>query len=109
MKPDAPATHFPTYIDGDPQKPLDALAPWYSKGALRRLSEQHGIKIAHAGTPGNQECWIKIGKQLFVVVKDYHEVARHAQVWWEYHYQLMPKVLNWQEPVIAAGGGGKAS
>lgn len=98
MKPDAPETHFPTYIEGDPDTPLDALAPWYSKGALRRLTEQHGIRIAQTGSVDAPECWIKVGKLLFIVVPDYHDVARHAQVWWEYHYQLQPKTLVWQEP-----------
>lgn len=94
MKEDAPELHFPNYIEGDFKNPLDALTPWYSKGALKRLVQQKGIKISSF----HNETWIKVGKILFIIVPSYHDVATRAQVWWTYHYEIMPKVLEWSDP-----------
>lgn len=87
----------PQYTEGNPDgDPLEILENWYSKAEIKRLTRQKGIQVARK--EDTNELWIKVGKQLFIIVKEWHFVAQQAQVWWEFHHQLMPKVLKWNTP-----------
>lgn len=84
----------PVYIEDDPNEaPITLLEKWYSKAELKRLVKQKGIQVARKSPT---ELWIKIGKQLIIIVKEWHFTAQQAQIWWEFHYELMPKVLKWE-------------
>ncbi len=84
----------PLYVQGDTEQDIKQLLErWYSKSQIKQLIKQNGIVI---GRPHLKEVWIKIGQQLIIVQEQESFPATQAQVWWEYHYQLMPKVINWQ-------------
>lgn len=84
----------PLYIDGDPDESvLEILKKFYSNSEIKRKIKENAVKV---GRPHLDEIWIKYGKQLFVVQKNYSQVATSAQIWWEYHYELMPKKIEWE-------------
>lgn len=81
------------YIKGNPLQPLDNLP--ISKSELNRKISEGAVKI---GRPHLDEVWIKIGKSIYVIGKvDENSLALNAQIWWEYHEQLMPKVIKWEK------------
>lgn len=84
----------PTYVVGNiDEDPFKLLEQWYSKGELRRLREQKGIKVAREE---DFYLWIKVGKQYIIIGKDTNFIARQAMIWWEYHFQLKPDALEWK-------------
>ncbi len=84
----------PKYIDGDITLPVARLLEqFYSKGELKRLIEQKGITT---GTPHPNELWVKVGRQLYIFQPKFHFIATQAQIWWEYHFELMPKKIEWK-------------
>lgn len=86
--------YTPTYIEGDPEKWMDYLEEYLSKGEIKRLIKQGGLKI---GKIHLDEVWVKIGKGTFLIIrKKYCEVAVAAQIYWEYHFELMSKKIEWK-------------
>lgn len=85
---------IPEYIEADlTTDPLILLEKFYSKSEIKHLKKQNAIKFAKKS---DEELWIKVGKNIYIFVKSWHFLAQQAQVWWEYHFQLMPKALTWK-------------
>jgi hypothetical protein len=86
----------PTYVQGSDI--YNTLVKFYSKAQIERLEKQGGIKIAeHEG-----DTWIKLGKQIIILSPNPITQAINAQVWWEYHFQLMPRALKWTTPNLTS-------
>jgi hypothetical protein len=81
-----------SYIKGNNIQ--EVLEKYYSKSDIKRKIKEGSISI---GKPHANEIWIKIGKDFIIIQEELSEIATKAQIWWEYHNQLMPKVIKWEK------------
>lgn len=96
--------YSPYYIVGNVDDPLQELIDRgiYSSSEIKRKQKAGAIKV---GNPHLLEVWVKIGKRIYVIgetdqsefYEGYPPPSLLAQVWWEYHYQLMPKTIQWKD------------
>lgn len=93
------AQYSPLYVEGVIDDWQEVLERYISKAEIKRLIKQGGIKI---GNGGYKELWVKVGKRLLIIdepVKggmSLNEISRQAQVWFEYHWVLKPKTIDWK-------------
>lgn len=86
-------SYSPIYITGDYKNPLKELEKFISKNEIKRKLKEKAIKI---GKIHEDEIWVKIGSYLLIIQKEFNSTANYSQMFWEYHYQLMPKIIKWE-------------
>jgi len=66
----------------------EVLKRYYSSSDIKRLKKQGAVRVAESP----DVTYLRIGKRLFILTEC--EVAYRAMVWWEYHYSLKQKTLE---------------
>ena len=79
----------------DKSTPIEALEDYFSKSDIKRKIKEKSISIAE--NPIKKETWIKIGKTYIILNSIGGWTTEYlAELWWTYHFQVMPKILNFK-------------
>lgn len=84
----------------------EALRKFLSNSDIKRKKKEGSIKVGK-NPFRDSEMWIVLGKARIIILPkslnndmkefDFSSVAYHAGVYWCYHFEAMPRLIEWKK------------